>query len=1420
MVSEPYRIRCTWRFVALVGVVVCCGALSAPAWSDVVINEVLARNERTILDEDSEPSDWIELFNAGDAVVDLEGRGLSDDPDDPTRWVFPLSQVLAPGEYLLVWCSGKNRSMLPPERLLDDSGVVPFEPILVNADAEWRYLTGQPDDAGPPADWSAPDFDDSAWPAGQPGFGFGDNDDRTVLPEDIGAVFLRHRFVFDAAVELPSLVLRALYDDGIVVWLNGQRVLSANFPPDEEPTFASLAARSHEARNAERFDLSAVRGLLVPGENVLAIALLNQRVASNDLSLVPELGRVPHVFHTSFRLSGEGETVVLSDARGGIADWAVLPPQVDDQSYGRSPNGNGPFRYHATPTPGAANSGPVADEPLVVVEPTFSVDRGFHDEPFAVELATTTAGAVIRYTLDGSAPTATTGEVYTAPIPVDDTTTLRAGAFRPEWRASRLVTHTYVFITRAGGGGVLNQPRNPPGFPLTWGGAGAADYQMDPRVATDTGSADFDPDVAESLLCLPTMSLVLDRDDLFDPARGIYSNPQSTGVAWERPTSVELIHPDGTMGFQVNAGLRIQGGASRNPNRPKHNMRLLFKTDYGPGKLRYPLFEDTVVQEFDTIVLRGGNGDSWFHPNTTQQVRAQYVRDQWHRDAQIDMGRLTTHQAYMHLYINGLYWGVYHIFERPSAPFLAAYLGGDRTEYDALNLGEPVDGDLEAWNAMMALGNAGVSTPEAYTAIQEYLDVPNLIDFLLVNYYSGNVDWDHNNWYAGRRREPGAGYRFFVWDAERTYWDLNTNRVTLNNANRPTGLHTRLRQNAEYRLLFADHIQRHFFLGGTLTPEAAERRWLARADEVAPALSAEAARWGDAKRPARPYTRDREWAAELASLRRTWFPQRTGIVLGQLRSAGLWPALAAPVFSRHGGRVPSGFAVDLTAPEGEVWYTADGSDPRLEGGDVAPTARLSPGFEPRTEVDAGAAVRVLVPTDDTLGTDWTATDFDDSAWIAGRTGVGYESRTGFEELIETDVLDAMLDANASVYLRVEFDLDPASADELRLLMKYDDGFVAYLDGVRVASANAPDDVTWESAAIRSHPDRLAREFEAFPLPGVLGGLRAGRHVLAVHGMNIRSGDSDCLIVPVLESLTSTGERIVLTENARLRARARSGDEWSPLSEAVFVVEGSYPLRISELMYRPAPDPAPAAFDADAFEFIEFENVGRVPIELAGARLERGVEFDFSESVIDRIEPGGVLVLVRDFRAFRTRYDTRGMPIGGEYRGVLSNSGERLVLRGPLGETLLDFQYDDAWYPEASGRGRSLVLTGDDVSPDAFSDAVSWRPSAADDGTPGRDDTPPVGGQQLPGDADQDGVLSLSDAVTLLGWLFLGVDTPLPCEGSVSDDGNLTLLDVDATGRVDLSDAVVVLGYLFLGGPPPALGVECVPIPSCPDACAP
>jgi hypothetical protein len=719
--------------------------------------------------------------------------------------------------------------------------------------------------------------------------GLFDTDLEATMVGSSSSAYLRVPFNAAAPNELVALTLDTQYDDGFVAYLNGTVVATRNAPAN--PTFnsTSLTDRSNEdAVTYETIDLTAAIGELVAGTNVLAIHGLNEAAANDD-------------FLMNVKLTG------------------TSPQVVNEQ-------------YFTTPTPGEEN---IVGALGLVGDTRFSVDRGFYDQPFVVEITTNTTDAEIRYTTDGSEPTATTGAVYSTSIPVAGTTTLRAAAFKAGYIPSNVDAQSYIFVDD-----ILTQDNNQPaGYPSTWQGF-SADYEMDPDIVNNPTYATR---VRDALVAIPSVSITTHVDNLFDSTIGIYQNSQSSGVNWERPASVELIYPNGDDGFQINAGLRIQGGASRIQSRsPKHSFRILFKGIYGDSKLNYPLFGDNGVNQFDTLILRAGYNNSWAHSSGGQRDGATFVTDQWIRDTQLAMGHASADGEFVHLYLNGRYWGLHNLTERPDAAFAAEHLGGIKEDYDALNSGEAVEGDTAAWNTMMSLANAGLASDAAYLQIQDYLDVENLIDYMILNIYSGNQDWDHHNWYAARHRGPDGRYQFFSWDAERSLENPTTNLVDENNNNNPSRLYAQLRDNAEFRLLFADRVHQHFFNDGLLTPAVVAANFQARATEIDVAVIGESARWGDYRRANDPYERDVEWVAEIDRIVNQYIPIRTANVLNQFRGEllPLYPAVDAPAFNQHGGSVNAGFQLNISAPAGTIYYTLDGTDPRAADGNPSATAAI------------------------------------------------------------------------------------------------------------------------------------------------------------------------------------------------------------------------------------------------------------------------------------------------------------------------------------------------------------------------------------------------------------------------------------------------------------------------------------------------
>lgn len=149
---------------------------------------------------------------------------------------------------------------------------------------------------------------------------------------------------------------------------------------------------------------------------------------------------------------------------------------------------------------------------------------------------------------------------------------------------------------------------------------------------------------------------------------------------------------------------------------------------------------------------------------------------------------------------------------------------------------------------------------------------------------------------------------------------------------------------------------------------------------------------------------------------------------------------------------------------------------------------------------------------------WTIPAFDDSSWTTGRLGVGYERSSGFGNFIRLDLESQMYNALSSAYIRIPFEINSAEDLALRKLtlqLRYDDGFIAYINGTRVAADNAPDNPSWNSEATSSHSDSSAEQFMDFDASEAIGELVIGTNVLAIHGLNTGKSSSDFLIQPRL-----------------------------------------------------------------------------------------------------------------------------------------------------------------------------------------------------------------------------------------------------------------------------------------------------------------
>ncbi len=582
--------------------------------------------------------------------------------------------------------------------------------------------------------------------------------------------------------------------------------------------------------------------------------------------------------HVSFRLSSEGETLVLTAPDGvtTLDTLLVAGAQGEDLAYGRTPAGTPTF---IEPTPGGPNLGATYAgwlQPLA-----FSHARGYYTAPFTLVISNANAGAAVMYGYGGGAP----ATPYAGGLSVNGTRTVRAAVSRAGYRAPRTQTQTYVFLNDVVTSSVLN-----------------------PAITQD---ARYAPRLRQGLASLPAISIAVASD---------------VGYA-EQGGSMEVLWPDGRSGVQADCGVMRFGSSYQ--YFAKLSFRLSFRREYGTPKLEAPLFDDFAhgfrpESSFDELDLRSGQQD--------MSARGFYMAGPFVEDTMLDMGSLNPHGRFVHVYLNGVYHGQYQLHERLVAHFLADYLGGPPEAYVTVRgndnystnfvLGTPDPLGRASWETMRAARSR-------YRDVRTRLDVPNLADFMLTWFY-GNAEGEYRS--AGPF-EPGSGFKFWLADADGFLRTSALNLDTTGNPG-PAGIYGALaaERDPDFKMLVADRIQRHCFNGGALTPERLTARLNARMNEVRDSLIAECARWG--------YRTPENWEAAAQTIRDSLFPVRTAQLVALLRGRGLFPTLAAPTLNQHGGLVTAGFKPVLTAPAGTLYFTTDGSDPRLPGGAVAPGARV------------------------------------------------------------------------------------------------------------------------------------------------------------------------------------------------------------------------------------------------------------------------------------------------------------------------------------------------------------------------------------------------------------------------------------------------------------------------------------------------
>lgn len=803
--------------------------------SNILINEFMSSNSSTIADEDGDFSDWVELYNPTQQDVNLNGWGLSDNISNPFKWILP-EVIMKPGEYLLIWASGKNRT--PPQDGLQQ-GVL-----------QQVYL----DISG----YKVEDLINSPTYPGSPSY---------------SKIFTH---LFEAPIDVNDNygqrmhgLLKAPETGMYTFWISGDDNCQFFLSTDDQPSNVALIAEVPEWTNSrewEKYPQQQSEEIhLIADQYYYISALMKEEAGGDNLAVgwkkangvlerpmsASNIYVAAGELHTNFSISSDGEPLLLTDPLGKTVHFISEVELISNISYGLIEGESG-FWYFDQPTPGDKNDTPGYNQ-ILESNVQFSHDEGFYTQDFYLTLSSNDPDVNIYYTLDGSEP---------SPANLAGTTYNYKNNYNSDSYLSRK-TETYIYDEPIH---IKDRSSNP--YELgtinttfsnsTWLPRGnyfkgtvvrakaVKSGALSPYSSTHTF---FVSPQGDDRYDLPVVSVATDESGLFDYKHGIYvagevaanwaathqgeqwdggrpANYNQRGLAWEKPAHFEYFGDDGTSEYRHNVGLRIHGGWSRANNRK--SLRLYARNSYGTGnRFYYPFFgdlrakgnPDLQVKDFRRLILRNSGND----------YEATLYRDALMSDLVKHLPFTTmAFQPIIH-FINGEYWGIMNLRERYDQYYLESHFGVSPEDVAILdawgNIDEGYPEDrAHFFNVVDFAEQNNPVTQSNYDWIKERVDVESLAQYYAAQIYFYNTDWPQNNMTFWRNRVGNYSintpqgmdgrWSWMLYDTdfgmsmwEQKYQLNGLSRVMRSDASDPSSrLFRRLLQNTEFKNQFINIV--------------------------------------------------------------------------------------------------------------------------------------------------------------------------------------------------------------------------------------------------------------------------------------------------------------------------------------------------------------------------------------------------------------------------------------------------------------------------------------------------------------------------------------------------------------------------------------------------------------------------------------
>ncbi len=1194
------------------------GALAVCSFSELkaapLITEFLASNDTGLADSDGEFSDWIEIHNPDATALNLDGYALTDDAADLMRWEFPEVTIDA-GAYLVVFASAKNRT--------DPAGELHAN-FKLSASGGYLALSGP---AGIVSEFGpvySEQFEDQSYGVGT----FG-----SVTEEGLVGSGSTTNYLIPTDGVLATTWIEVGFDDSS--WASGpsglgfdsgglNQFISTNISSvmqNKNPTGYFRLPFSYSAAGRQLQSLN----LVAHSDDGFVAYINGEKVASlYEPDPLEWDSTSTESDSDSFVINNPSSHVIpvtpgmLNDGDGNVLAIHGMNSSLGSSDFLISPtltarvmdiSGTQREGYFDSPTPGQPNSGGQAAGPVFV---------DFTDKP-----ARPVSGLDLVIT----------ARVGAVEAPVASVTMFYRVMFAAE--TMRVMTDDGVAPDAIAGDGVYTT--SIPGGEFDGGEMIRWRFEASDGLGLETMVPAF-REPLDSHQYVGTVAVNPDAESLLTVVETFYQNPGAAGGTGGTRGAVFYLgelydniyvnrhgqstggFPKKSFNFDFNKTQRFRWHPDE--RRVKDIDLLTNWADKSKARhvLSWEIMRESGVHAHFAFTVRVQQNGEFFST-------ADFVEDA--DDIYLERAGLNPDGALYKIYNNTLSIG--------NSTVSPAVEKKNRRDEGGQDLTDFITGV-----------NSG-SADQQWAFIYDNVNIPMMVNMSAANCVVRNTDMHRKNWYIYRDSGRTNEWATLPWDLDlahgrkwnssNTYFDnsLFTNGVI--QVGTAVSLIQKMWARPEVRTMLNRRIR-------TLSDQFLNH-------------------------PDTPYEQ-------------RYFERRLDEMLATIDPPGIVPSDARQDFEKWGSWLQNGGQVPFTNTNPEVETMAEGverwkneylpgrrdeiynrqsSIPESQSGQIP--------FTYTTLVPAGAAATAKIPTDASEDATWMTSAFDDAGWATGSTGVGFDS-SSYIPLINLDLRTEMFQKNGSAYIRIDFEVvDPSIYQSLQLHMKFDDGYVAYLNGVEIDRRNAPDALAWDSTATTTGQEADLVDYEVFDVSAGLGELIAGTNVLAIQGMNGTAGSSDFLILPELIAG-------VPDSNGSIQPLIEFGTiEFSPVSG-----------------------------NQDE-EFIEMINNNSIAVDVSNWELSGGVDFDFAPGTV--IPANSTLYLSPNVKTFRARAVS---PKGGERRfvvggfgGHLSSFGESLELRDAEGALNSSASYvgqpseaqenliisEIMYHPEPDGKAEFLEL---------------------------------------------------------------------------------------------------------------------------------